>query len=127
MALFEQLPGTLDITFVGGGGSGDEVAIALDFNGRDLTGYTITAPVYVTAVYATTGGGQGAVTTIGATATNFAVQPTDISTGKVTIGLSEVQTGALSPGISYRWYMRWVSPALVTRTVLSGTLTVANP
>ena len=126
MATFQQLPGTLDITFVGGGGSGDEVAIALDFD-RDLTGFSITAPIYVTSVFASTGGGQGLVTTVGATATSFVVQPTDLSLGQVTIALSETQTGNLSPGIGYRWYMRWVSPSLVTRTVLSGTLTVANP
>lgn len=126
MATFTQLPGTLDITFVGGGGSGDELGLALDFD-RDLTGYTITAPIYVTSVYASTGGGQGLVTTVGATATNFVVQPTNLSQGQLTIGLSETQTGNLSPGIGYRWYMRWVSPDLVTRTVLSGTVTVANP
>lgn len=127
MATYSQLPGTLDITFVGGGGGGDEVAIAIDFGNRDLTGYTITAPIYVTAVYASSGGGQGLVTTVGATATSFVVQPTDLSQGQVTIALSETQTGNLSPGIAYRWYMRWVSPALVTRTVLSGTVTVTNP
>lgn len=126
MATFSQLPGTLDITFVGGGGSGDEVALALDFD-QDLTGYSITAPVYVTAVYASTGGGLGLVTTVGATATSFNVQATDLSQGQVTISLSETQTGNLSPSVAYRWYMRWVSPSLVTRTVLSGTLTVANP
>lgn len=126
MATFSQLPGTLDITFVGGGGSGDELALAFDFD-QDLTGYSITAPVYVTAVYASTGGGLGLVTTVGATATSFNVQATDLSQGQVTISLSETQTGNLSPAIAYRWYMRWVSPSLVTRTVLSGTLTVANP
>jgi hypothetical protein len=126
MATFQQIPGTLDITFVGGGGSGDEVAIALDFD-QDLTGYTITAPIYVTNVYASTGGGQGLVTTVGSTATSFAVQPTNLSQGQVTIALSETQTGNLSPSVGYRWYMRWVSPSFVTRTVLSGTVTVANP
>lgn len=126
MATFEQLPGTLDITFVGGGGSGDEVSLALDFD-QSLAGYTITAPIYVTSVYAAAGGGQGLVTTVGATATSFTVQATDLSQGQVTIALSETQTGNLSPGIGYRWYMRWVSPSLVTRTVLSGTVTVVNP
>lgn len=126
MATYSQLPGTLDITFVGGGGGGDEIAIALDFD-RDLTGYTIAAPIYVAAVYASAGGGQGLVTTVGATATSFVVQPTNLAQGQLTIALSETQTGSLSSGIAYRWYMRWVSPSLVTRTVLSGTVTVANP
>ena len=126
MATFSQLPGTLDITFVGGSGTGDEVQVALDFD-RDLTNYSITAPIYVTNVYATTGGGEGSISTVGATVASFTVTPTDLSAGQMTISLSESQTGAMWPGISYRWYMRWVSPSLVTRTVLSGTLTVTNP
>jgi len=122
MATFSQLPGTLDITFV----SGDEVAIALDFD-RDLTGYTITTAVYVTAVYASGGGGTGFVTGIGETAATFSISNTNLAAGQITIGLSEVQTAALSPAIAYRWYLRWVDTGQVTRTVLSGTVTVANP
>lgn len=122
MAVFTQLPGTLDITFV----QGDEVAIALDFD-RDLTGYTITAPVYVTAVFASGGGGSSFVETVGAIATSFAISNTNLSQGQILIGLSETQTNLLSPGIAYRWYMRWVDTGLVTRTVLSGTVAVANP
>jgi hypothetical protein len=122
MAVFTQLPGTLDITFV----QGDEVAIALDFD-RNLTGYQITTSVYVTAVYASGAGGAGSVETVGQTAATFAVQNTDLAAGTITLGLTEAQTGLLSPSIAYRWYMRWVDPTLFTRTVLSGTVTVANP
>jgi hypothetical protein len=122
MATFAQLPGTLDITFV----QGDEVAIALDFD-RDLTGFQVTAPVYVTAVFASGGGGSSFVETVGAVATNFAISYTNRAAGQLLLGLSETQTSQLSPGISYRWYMRWVDTGLVTRTVLSGTVTVANP
>lgn len=122
MAAFTQLPGTLDITFV----TGDEVAIALDFD-RDLTGYTVTTAIYVTAVYAAGGGGTGFVTGIGATATTFAIENTNLAAGQITMGLSEIQTAALSPAIAYRWWMKWVDPANVTRTVLSGTCTIANP
>lgn len=122
MAVFTQLPGTLDITFV----QGDEVAIALDFD-RDLTGYTITAPVYVTAVFASGGGGSSFVETVGSVAANFAISNVNLALGQITIGLSEVSTAGLSPGIAYRWYMRWVDPSMFTRTVLSGTVTVANP
>lgn len=122
MATFSQLPGTLDITFV----AGDEVAIALDFD-RGLTGYTITTAVYVTAVYASGGGGTGFVTGIGETAATFAISNTNLAAGQITIGLSEQQTAALSPAIAYRWYLRWVDTGQVTRTVLSGTVTVANP
>lgn len=122
MSTFTQLPGTLDITFV----QGDEVAIALDFD-RDLTGFQITAPVYVTAVFASGGGGSSFVETVGAIATNFVISNTNLAQGQILIGLSENQTNLLSPGIAYRWYMRWVDTGLVTRTVLSGTVTVANP
>lgn len=122
MAVFTQLPGTLDITFV----QGDEVAVALDMD-RDLTGYTITAPVYVTAVYASGGGGSGFVETVGSIATNFAISNTNLEQGQILLGLSETQTSLLSPGIAYRWYMRWIDAGLVTRTVLSGTVTVVNP
>lgn len=122
MAVFTQLPGSLDITFV----QGDEVSIALDFD-RDLTGFTISAPIYVTAVFASGGGGSEFVTTVGETATTFAISNTDLAAGKLLIGLSESQTALLSPGIQYRWYMRWIDTGLVTRTVLSGTVTSVNP
>jgi hypothetical protein len=122
MAVFTQLPGTLDITFV----QGDEVAVALDFD-RNLTGFTMTAPIYVTAVFASGGGGSSFVETVGATAVTFSISNTNLSQGQILLGLSEAQTNQLSPGISYRWYMRWVDNGLVTRTVLSGTVTVANP
>lgn len=119
---FTQLPGTLDITFV----QGDEVAIALDFD-RNLTGYSITTVVYVTQVFAAGGGGSSFVETVGATAATFGISNTNLASGQITIGLNETQTASLSPGIAYRWYMRWVDPGLVTRTVLSGTVTVVNP
>ena len=122
MATFTQLPGTLDITFV----QGDEVAVAVDVD-RDLTGFQVTAPIYVTAVFASGGGGSSFVETVGATATNFAISYTNRATGQLLLGLSETQTNQLSPGIAYRWYMRWVDTGLVTRTVLSGTVTVTNP
>lgn len=122
MAAFTQLPGELSLTFV----QGDEVAVALDFD-RDLTGYSIETVVYVTAVYAAGGGGTGFVTAIGSTAATFAISNTNLAAGQITIGLSETQTAALSPAIAYRWFMRWVDTGQVTRTVLSGTVTVANP
>lgn len=122
MAAFTQLPGELNLTFV----QGDEIAVALDFD-RDLTGYSISTFIYVTAVYAAGGGGTGFVTAIGETAATFTISNTNLAAGQITIGLSETQTAALSPAIAYRWYMRWVDTGQVTRTVLSGTVTVANP
>jgi hypothetical protein len=122
MAVFTQLPGSLDITFV----QGDEVAIALDFD-RNLTGFQMTAPIYVTAVFASGGGGSSFVETVGSIAVTFSISNTNLAQGQILLGLSESQTSQLSPGIAYRWYMRWVDTGLVTRTVLSGTVTVTNP
>lgn len=119
---FSQLPAGLDITFV----QGDELAVALDFD-RDLTGYSITAPLYVTAVFASGGGGSSFVETVGSIATNFVISNTSLAQGQILLGLSEQQTALLSPGIAYRWYLRWVDPGMVTRTILSGTVTVVNP
>jgi hypothetical protein len=121
-ATFSQLPGTLDITFV----TGDEVAVALDFD-RDLTGYTIGTAIYVARTFTTTGGGAGFVTAPGETAAVFAIAEDNLPEGRITIGLSEIQTESLSPAIAYRWYLRWIDTGMVTRTVLSGTITVVAP
>jgi hypothetical protein len=122
MAVFTQLPGSLDITLV----QGDEIAIALDFD-RNLTGYSITTNVYVTQVFASGGGGSSFVETVGATAATFGITNTNLAAGQITIGLNETQTASLSPGIAYRWFMRWIDTGMVTRTVLSGAVTVVAP
>ena len=122
MATFTQLPGTLDISMI----QGDEIEIDLDFSPRNLTGYTFSNSIYVEAVLSG-GGGGGFVSTVGSVATSFAISIVNLSTGRINIGLSEIQTAALSPSINYRWFLRWVAPGLVTRTVLSGTLTVNAP
>ena len=121
MATFTQLPGTLDITMI----QGDEIEVDLDFD-RDLTAYTFSNSIYVEAVLSG-GGGGGFVSTVGSVATSFAISIVNLSTGRINIGLSEIQTAALSPSINYRWFLRWVAPGLVTRTVLSGTMTVSAP
>lgn len=121
MATFTQLPGTLDISMI----QGDEIEVDLDFD-RDLTGYTFSNSIYVEAVLSG-GGGGGFVSTVGSVATSFAISIVNLSTGRINIGLSEIQTAALSPSINYRWFLRWVAPGLVTRTVLSGTMTVSAP
>lgn len=122
MATFTQLPATLDVTFV----VGDEVNIGLDFT-NDLTFYTFQNAIYVSGNIATGGGGSGFVNSVGSTVTSFAISPTDLAAGKIGIGLTETQTAALSPANKYRWYLRWVSPGNVTRTVLSGQVTPVAP
>lgn len=119
---FTQLPADVSLKFV----AGDEIAIAMTFD-RNLTGYSITAPVYVTNVYAAGGGGIGFVTGVGQTAAMFTIENTNLAAGQIKLGLSELQTSSLSPAISYRWYLRWVDPNSVTRTVLSGDVVATNP
>lgn len=121
MAQFTQLPAELGITFV----VGDEVNIALDFS-NDLTGYTLQSAIYV-AGNITTGGGYGLINTVGATVTSFTIANTNLAAGQIGISLTETQTALLTPANSYRWYLRWVSPGNVTRTVLSGPVTPVAP
>jgi len=116
MAIYSVLPDTLDIEFVGG----DEVNLLLDFD-QNLTGYTFETPVIlVTAVV------NGQVTAYQLAAT-FTQTPVDLSTGQLNLSLNETQTGSLALGSAYRWYLRWVSPGIVTRTVLSGQVIPRSP
>ena len=119
---FTQLPGTLDVEIV----VGDEVAMSVDFD-RDITGYTLEAPIYATQVFATGVGGVGAATTVGETVDNWAIAVTDAANGTVALGLDEQQTGGLDPAANYRWFFRWVDTSGYTRTVLSGALSVRSP
>lgn len=91
------------------------------------SGYTIEAPIYVLKVFASGVGGSGSVETVGDVAANFTVNVTDAASGQIQLGLSEAQTLAMSTAIAYRWYLRWVAPGLITRTVLSGTFNLVNP
>ena len=122
MAEFTQLPGELNLTFV----QGDQVKVNCDFD-VNITGYTVTNSVYVTNVYAAGGGGSGFVTTIGATVTTFDQTVTSAANGQILLDLPEEKSSLLTPGAGYRWYLRWVDSSSVTRTVLSGNLTVVNP
>ena len=122
MAEFTQLPGELNLTFV----QGDQVKVNCDFD-VNITGYTVTNSVYVTNVYAAGGGGSGFVTTIGATVTTFDQTVTSAANGQILLDLPEEKPSLLTPGAGYRWYLRWVDSSSVTRTVLSGNLTVVNP
>ena len=122
MAEFTQLPGDLNLTFV----QGDQVKVNCDFD-VNVTGYTITNSIYVTSVYAAGGGGSGFVTTIGSTVTNFDQTVTSAANGQILLDLPENKSALLTPGVGYRWYLRWMDSSSVTRTVLAGTLTVVNP
>ena len=118
MAIFSQLPGDLDVQIV----RGDEVTFSAVFTGVNLTGYTVTAAVY-------SGFGADAITTPVAVPTVTVTMATanNVTSSTVQVSMTETQTLAISPTGSSRWYLRWVSPGGVTRTVLSGNVTAQNP
>jgi hypothetical protein len=121
MADFLQLPGTLNIALV----NGDEFGMLADLS-IDTTGYTWTAAIYEATTSVTIANPTG-VTTQGSTATSFTVTDVNAAAGQLNLSLTETQTTALDPGKVYRWYLRGVSPALVTRTYLAGVLRVYAP
>jgi hypothetical protein len=120
--LFTQLPGTLDVEIV----VGDEVAMSVDFD-RDITGYTLEAPIYLSQLFVAGVGGAAAGVTQGETVAQWSILVADAAAGTVALGLSEEVTSSLVAEASYRWYLRWVDPSGYTRTVLSGSLGTRNP
>ena len=121
MAVFVQTPGVLDIIAV----NGDECNIAISLQ-RDVTNYAWESYIYQSDT-TTTGGGVGSLSGIGTTVTQPTIGISNAATGSLVIGLTEAQTRILSPGITYRWYLRWVSPTDITRTIISGSVTAVAP
>lgn len=120
---FTQLPGTLDVEIV----VGDEVSMSVDFGDRDITGYTLEAPIYVSQFFAAGVGGSAAAVGRGETVDNWAIAVTDAANGTIALGLTEQQTQGLDVGASYRWFLRWADTSGYTRTVLSGSLVTREP
>ena len=116
MSDYSILPSNLNVTFV----RGDEFGMLLDFD-INLTGYTLSAPIYEV------GSVRGGVVTSAGNFLNFTITNVDLAAGKVNLSLQETQTQSFVSGSSYRWYFRWVAPGLVTRTVLSGTVSFGDP
>lgn len=116
MADYAIVPSTLNLAFV----RGDEFGMLLDFD-QDLTGYSFVTDVYRIASV------SGGVVTRGPTLTAFAVTVIDLSAGKINLSLTEAQTEGFDLTSRYRWYLRWVAPGVVTRTVLSGSISVGDP
>jgi hypothetical protein len=122
MPTFSQLPGDLAVEFV----VADEVNFTLDLD-VDVTGYTFTAGVYVVSTNGFFGGGGGTINAVGATAITPTITVVNAAAGTLSWGVSEAQTVTLSPAIKYRHFVRWVTPAGVTRTVVSGDLIAKAP
>ena len=115
MPTFSQLPGDLTVTFV----VGDELNFTLDLD-IDVTSYTFTAGVYVVSINGFFGGGGGTIKAVGATAIIPTITVVNAAAGTLAWGATEVQTVSLSPAIQYRHFVRYITPAGVTRTVVSG-------
>ena len=116
--VYSQLPGDLTLQLV----RGDEVSFSAVFASVDLTGYTVTAGVY-------SGFGPTATDTLVVTPTVTVTTATanNVTSSTVQVSMTETQTAAISPTGTSRWYLRWVSPGGVTRTVLSGVVSAQNP
>lgn len=107
MAVFEQLPGELNLALV----RGDEFPFSATFN-ANLTGYTLQASIYNDAT-------GTEITVPSMTMTTATVS--GVTTSTVSFLLTETQTAVLTAA-RMRWYFRWVSGGGVTRTVLAGTV-----
>lgn len=121
MAVFQQIPGVLDLKIC----QGDEVNFTVVFNGLNLTGYTFSSQVYVVKQTVPLGGGASAPTA-GQTAAVLSITQANLSAGTLVLGLNETQTAALSPVGSYRWFLSVVAPGEITRTMLGGAVTVVS-
>lgn len=122
---YEQLPAEVDLNFV----KGDEIGFLVTFGGTDLTGYTYDSRVYSLATIATGSGGigSGAAVASGATVAELVVTPVNVTAGSINISMQENVTNTLAAGGQYRWWLKLISPGLVTRTVLSGDVNVRTP
>ena len=116
MADYALLPQNLNLQFV----RGDEFWFTVDAS-IDLTNYTFSSSIYK-ATNITNG-----IVTASQQVLQFTITPVDLSTGQINLSLQESQTLSLNPTDRLRWYLRWVAPGVVTRTVLAGTVTVGDP
>ena len=116
MSDYALLPQNLNLQFV----RGDEFWFTVDAS-IDLTNYTFQSSIYK-ATNITNG-----IVTSSQQVLQFTITPIDLAAGQLNLSLQESQTLSLNPNDRLRWYLRWIAPGVVTRTVLSGTITVGDP
>ena len=104
---------------------GDEWNIAINLQ-RNISNYAWESYIYQSDTN-TAGGGAGSLSGVGTTITQPTIGIPDPTTGSLVIGLTETQTKLLSPTQTYRWYLRWIAPGEVTRTIISGSVTAVAP
>lgn len=114
-ALYQQLPGELNIVVT----HGDALTITRSL-GFDTTGDTLTAVVYED----TAAGYAAAIAATPAPAASWTVTRLNDATGAVSLALASNTIKALSLTKSYRWFIRSAS---LNRSVLSGTFAVRAP
>jgi hypothetical protein len=115
VADYALVPQNLNLSLI----RGDEFWFTVDAD-ISLVGYTFSSSIYkVTNIT------NGVVTGTQEVA-QFTITPIDLATGQINLSLQENQTAALSTADKLRWYLRWVGPGVVTRTVLSGSLTAGD-
>lgn len=117
MATISQLPAPVTLRKF----RGDELDVTLDFD-IDLSGYTFANDIYRLEPVAV---GGGVTETQAVSYGSFTVTNVSLANGQIKMSLSETASSDLDAG-SYRWYLRWVAPGTVTRTVLNGTLEVVD-
>jgi hypothetical protein len=121
---YEALPGELDLVFI----KGDEVGVLLTLENQNLTGFTFDSHVYSLATVGTGSGlGAGVSVAAGQTAVQITVTPVAVTAGRINISMSEIQTNQLQADGQYRWWLKTISPGLVTRTVVAGDVKVRMP
>lgn len=106
MANYEQLPGTLNLSFR----RADEVSTEIDFSPISLTAYTMAASL----VSLVSGGTVAAITTT----------MVDAAAGRLNIGLTDEQTAELPLG-TYRWVLT-ANDGVAKRTYLTGVVEVSG-
>jgi hypothetical protein len=116
MATYSLLPGSLTLRCF----SGDEFAVTLDFD-LDLSGYTFTTDIYQLGASTIV---DGQLVTPVTSYEQFTVTVLSYTTGTLRLSLTEAQTADLAG--QYRFYLRWVAPGDVTRTVLNGVFEIVD-
>ncbi|NBW12450.1 MAG: hypothetical protein EBR82_30905 [Caulobacteraceae bacterium] len=123
---FSLLPYAIDLEFV----RGDEVPFTVVFNGTDLTNYGLTSSVYIvdTGTYSRTRGTVSELVVPTVTkSVSVAAGTVTTTTSTVSVRLTEQQTSLIPETGNPRWYLRWIDPSGVTRTILSGNVSASNP
>ena len=105
MAVYNQLPGALDLKFTQGNYLSATMTFTQDGTPVDFTTYT-----FVSAIFSEIDG---------ETVKALTVTVLDAINGKLSISLSAADSANVAAG-NYRWYLRWNSGATSPLTVVSG-------